>query len=176
MSQYPPYSPQRPNFFHEPYNNTSQTYQPNAHYPQSPRRPNIGSPLPPPSSTIPQHVGAPSPYQPLTSSPTYQPQRPFSSHHHHNVMSTPYEAPSSTHAHPHSRQGSLLQSPTRDYTPLTNGTSRDPLQAEARPQSQGVSCSLRTITPFLPVILIVTENRSNQQPHVLREHPLLHQR
>lgn len=139
---HPPYSPTRPTFFHEPYNNNPQNYQSNPLFPQSPRRPNLGSPLPPPSATIPQHVVAPAPpYQPMTSSPTYQTQRPFSSHHHHQpiMSSTPYEPPSSVHGHPSSRQGSSHHSPGREYTPLTNGVNRDPPPSEPRPQSQGVS-------------------------------------
>ncbi|KAK5945064.1 putative DNA helicase ino80 [Knufia obscura] len=52
-------------------------------------------------------------------------------------MSTPYDPTSSAHAHPHSRQGSLHQSPGRAYTPIANGLSRDPPPQDMRPQSQG---------------------------------------
>ncbi|KAK5097717.1 putative DNA helicase ino80 [Exophiala xenobiotica] len=52
-------------------------------------------------------------------------------------MSTPYEPPSSAHAHPSSRQGSLHQSPGREYIPIANGSAHNPPPQDTRPQSQG---------------------------------------
>lgn len=124
--QRPPSHPPHPTHYsayehnHQPYPGTQ----------QSPR-PNLPSPLL-------HHVAQPSPYQPMTSSPTFQTHRPFSSH--QSIMSAPYEPSPSTHAHPVNQQASLHQSPTRHYTSLSNGSSRDPpAQSDTRPQSQGVS-------------------------------------
>lgn len=140
---YPPYSPthqSRPPFFnHDTFNNGAQNYQTSSQYPPSPHRPVIGSPLPPPSTAVPQHASGPGPYQPLTSSPPFQSHRPFSSHQNPPTMARPYEDVRTTHAHPTSHQPSVLQSPIRDYAPVTNGMSREQPVPETRPQSQGVS-------------------------------------
>lgn len=141
---YPPYSPtathaNRPYFPPEQsYNVGAPAYQ----LPSSPHRPvTLGSPLPPPSLIAAQPAGGPAPYQSMTSSPTYQIQRPYSSHTVSANIPPQYDgAPPSLapHGHPSNRQPSLLHSPIREQRIMSNGIPRDTVPAETRPQSQDV--------------------------------------
>lgn len=163
---YPPYSPthqSHPPFYnHDTYNNASHNYPKPSQYPPSPIRPPVGTPLPAPSpSSLPHNAAAP--YQPLTSSPPYSSQRPFASQQNPTTMANPYEGTTAAHAHPPVRPPTMLQSPIREYAPLSNGISREAHVQETRPQSQGVSN--RIIDSSL-TMLTSLEIRSCQQSHV----------
>jgi chromatin-remodeling ATPase INO80 len=71
-------------------------------------------------------------------------------------MPPPYEGTPSSHAHPLSRQGSILQSPVRKHYPIQNGLPRDPPQSDSRPQSKEVCAD--TIACFQKT------NSSSQKP------------
>lgn len=139
-----PYSPthssNRPPYFSHDYNAQQQNYPPPqpTYPPHSPERlRNLGSPLPPPS-TLPQPTGAPSNYQPLTSSPPYQTPRPYAPPIANPNMPVHYDAAVPNHAHPPGYQGPILSSPIREHHTVTNGVSRDVGPSEARPQSSEV--------------------------------------
>ena len=151
-NHYPPYSPthsNRPYYNHEyvqhpPPSHVMQTPPPFApasivHSPHHSRQPTLASPLPPPNSSLPPPPPSASNYQPLTSSPPYSLQRTYSGHVGPGSMPAPYETTPTSHTHPHSRSGSILQSPIREHHPIQNGVHHDNQGSDSRPQSKEVS-------------------------------------
>ena len=150
---YPPYSPTHPNrpfYNHEyqqippppPASHVMQTPPPFApaslaHSPHHGR--SLASPIVAPNSSLPPPPpGSSVAYSQVTSSPPYGLQRTYSGHLVQTAMPPPYEGTPSSHAHPHSRQGSIIQSPVREHYPLQNGFPRDQPQSNSRPQSKDV--------------------------------------
>jgi hypothetical protein len=144
----PPYSPTHSN---RPYYNHEYPQPPPQHVMQTPppfppaslvhsphhARPGLTSPLPPPSSSLPPPPPGNSTYQPLTSSPPYPIQRTYAGH--MGNMPAPYEGTPTSHAHPSSRQESVLQSPIREHHPMPNGLLREHQASDLRPQSKEVA-------------------------------------
>lgn len=153
----PPYSPthaSRPYYTHD----YQQIPPPPPHVMQTPpfapaslvRSPHLGrplaSPLPPPSNGLPPPPTNSSTAYQVTSSPPYPvQQRTYSGHLVQAGMAHHYDGTPSSHTHPSSRQGSILQSPIRDQFPVQNGVSREHYQSESRPQSKDVCC--KALTP-----------------------------
>jgi hypothetical protein len=160
----PPASPSQTRPYHPPYSPTHQTrsYYPSheyqsippaqrlaqtppfppvslVHSPHHGRPPPVSPGLPPPNAGPTPLQTAPGYQQQVTSSSPYPPlQRSYSGHYPNHPMSQ-FDGPAPTHAHPSSRAGSVLQSPSRDPQPMQNGASSDYRQSDSRPQSKDVS-------------------------------------
>ena len=152
VHQYPPYSPQGKSRNH--YNGDPQSHPP----PQTP-------PFQPPNLSQSPHFSHPSialttslnvngnnlgigpqsqHYQSTAASPPYNLQRPYSNQQATSHTGVIYSSSPPPHAHPSSRQGSMIQSPTQDgdrLPTLTNGSSMIPdvSTAQSRPRSSEVS-------------------------------------
>ena len=148
----PPYSPTHPN---RPYytHDYQQIPPPPPHVMQTPppfapaslvHSPHLGrslaSPVPASNNSIapPPPPSSSTSYQQVNSSPPYSLPRTYSGHLVQTGMMPPYDGTPSSHAHPPSRQGSVIQSPVREHYRLQNGTPREQPQSDSRPQSKEV--------------------------------------
>lgn len=79
-----------------------------------------------------------------------------------------YDGPQASHAHP-AGPSTVLQSPTRDRQPLTNGAYRERAASasESRPESKDVCFPL---TSTLPVSNLEADKGPRKQSNVFREY------
>jgi chromatin-remodeling ATPase INO80 len=148
QSHYSPTNLSRPSFYsHEQYPPPQRTPPPFppptlTHSPHYSRPPALGSPLAASHANIASHSGSAQPYQPPTSSPPYQLQRSFSGQLVPSTIPASYEHTPPSHAHPSSRQGSMIHSPVREHhaqmVPTVNGGGHDIATFDSRPKSQEV--------------------------------------